>query len=81
MCIFKSIKENHKNNQKNGGWGWLVMPATCGNSQARDQTPCYSSDLSHSSDISRSLTCCATGGLQKDIFKRVCKCTLFYYLW
>ena len=43
----------------------LAISESCGSSQARDQTPCHSSDPSHCSDNARSFTCNATRQLQK----------------
>ena len=42
----------------------LVVPKACGNSQARDPTPCHSNNSSSYSDNARSLTHCVTVELQ-----------------
>ena len=39
---------------------FLAAPMARGSFWARDQTPCHSSDQSHSTDNAGSLTCCAT---------------------
>ena len=65
-AALKSEKRNKKENAVTALvhlFFFLASSTACGSSQARDQTSGHSSNLSHSSDNARSLSCWATGEL------------------